>query len=520
MSILNILKKLNSRDTRLIPQFPKLNKTFKIISLVVGLAFVALLTHQIFAANDTPNTSAAVQKFEDKQSAIDKGNNQESWMNESMMSNAMSVNTAIAGTIPNAVLQGKTTSWIPNGMLGMANQSIAYLYNPPASGVQYIASTVNSFLGKPAYADNGYQGLQGIMPIWKSFRNAVYILFSIVFIGIGIAIMLRVKISQQAVVTIQSAIPQLITSLILVTFSYAIAGLLIDLSYVFQALVLAILYNSKGGMSSSLFPGDLINPSFSTLMNVGFWNFYFLAIKATPVTALTLLAGIPSGIIAGLIAGLGFGTTAIIGVVVGAAAFILVFLIILIMILVYTIKFFFGMVKCYITLMLRIILAPLEIGMGAIPNSKMNFSTWIWNVIANLAVFPISLIFLVFVNLIIKSINTSGLWAPPMLGGSWLLGPAIGLSALMILSKLPSMIPEFIFNIKPTPWGKAIGEGFKAVPGVKTVQQGYGLAKEAGLKAAGGWAAEKMGFGRGGSTVQQGPAPSTTKPASKPQSEP
>jgi len=456
MSISNILQKLNSRDTQLTPQFPKISKKNKLFLFITIFTFSIILSHQILAVNETTtiDKSSAVAKFKEKQTAIENGNNQESWMNESIMSNAMSINQAIAGTIPDNILAGKSYQWIPGGMIGFTNQSIAYLYNSPASGVQYIAQTFNNFLGKPAYAATGYDGLKGIQDIWKSFRNTVYILFSVIFIGIGIAIMLRVKISQQAVISIQSAIPALVTSLVLVTFSYAIAGLLIDLSYVFQGLVLTILFNSKTTLFSSG-----INPTFAQLMDAGWWDFYKLSLKAVPLTALTLLAGIPSGIIAGVISAVTFGAGAPLAIGVGAIGFILTFLIILIMILVYIIKFFFGMIKCYINLILRIILAPLEIGMGAIPNSKMNFSSWIWQVIANLAVFPISLIFLVLINMIIDSVNTSNLWAPPMLGGSWLLCPVIGISALMLLSKLPSLIPEFIFNLKPSPFGKAIGEG-------------------------------------------------------------
>lgn len=466
MSVSNILQKLNFRDTKLIPQFPKLNKKIKFASILIAFVFLGFLGHKILAAD------TAIEKFKAKQAAIDKGNNQESWMNESMMSNAMSINTAIAGTIPDSVLNGTVTSWIPGGMIGFTNNAIATLYNPPASGVQYIAETFNNFLGKPAYATNGYDGLKGIQNIWKSFRNAVYILFSIVFVGIGIAIMLRVKISQQAVISIQSAIPSLITSLILVTFSYAIAGLLIDLSYVFQGLVLAILFSSKGGLNSELFPGFLsISPTFSNLVTADFWTVLRLTYKAVPIATMSALSGIVAGAIAGLIggfttlitAGIGWVPGLIAGGAVGGLAFILIFAIILITIIVNVVKFFIGMAKCFINIILRIILAPLEIGMGAIPNSKMNFSSWIWNIIANLAVFPLSLIFLVLVNMIIDSVNTSNLWAPPMLGGSWLLGPLIGISALMILAKLPAMIPEFIFQLKPSPWGKAIGESFASI---------------------------------------------------------
>jgi len=69
-------------------------------------------------------------------------------------------------------------------------------------------------------------------------------------------IMLRVKISPQAVVTVQSAIPKLITTLILVTFSYAIAGLVIDLCNLVEALVVALLFSVKGvPLGNNLFPG-------------------------------------------------------------------------------------------------------------------------------------------------------------------------------------------------------------------------------------------------------------------------
>jgi len=45
-------------------------------------------------------------------------------------------------------------------------------------------------------------------------------------------IMFRVRISPQTVITVQSALPKIIFTLILITFSYAIAGFLIDLMYV------------------------------------------------------------------------------------------------------------------------------------------------------------------------------------------------------------------------------------------------------------------------------------------------
>ena len=475
MSIRNVLTKLNNRDTKLFPNFPKLVKTSKFILFAIILAFSVFLTNQVLAI--TINNSAAATKYNSKQNAIQKGNNQESWMNESLMSNAVSLNQAIAGTIPENVLNGSSTSWVPGGMIGYTNQAIASLYNPPASGVQYIADTFNNFLGKPTYAadtNGSFNSLKGILPIWKSFRNAVYILFSLVFIGIGIAIMLRVKISQQAVITIQSAIPQLITSLVLVTFSYAIAGLLIDLSYLIQGVILSIIFNGN----TTLFPStDLINPTFSQLMTANFGDIFGLAMKGVPIASLILIATTITAVVVGAVAGFSLGALAVPALGFGALALALIILIMFIMIFAYVVKFFFGMVKCYINIILRIILAPLEIGMGAIPNSKMNFSSWAWNLIANLAVFPIAILFLVLINVIIQSINSKSLWNPPMLGDSWIIAPALGFVGLMILSKLPTLVPEAIFQIKPSPFGKAIGEGFAPIEKLAKTGANYGTLK-------------------------------------------
>jgi len=61
--------------------------------------------------------------------------------------------------------------------------------------------------------------------------------------------------------------------------------------------------------------------------------------------------------------------------------------------------------------------------------------------------------------------NDFGLWAPQILGGGGIAGSgliavgAISISTLFLLSKLPDMIPQFIFMLKPSPWGQAIGQG-------------------------------------------------------------
>ena len=533
MSIVNILKKLNSRDTRLFPHF---SKTSKVIIFII-IAFSAIFfTRTIFASNF----------LKDKQDAIEKGNNQEAWLNGAMESNMMSLTQMLTGKIPfEADGSIKVTGYTPSGALGVTNKMIGQLYSQPVSGIQYIAQVKNNFLGKNVYAkDSGFQGLQPLLPLWKTLRNATYALFSIVFIVIGVMIMLRVKISPQAVITLQNSIPKLITALILVTFSYAIAGLVIDLSNLLLTICLAIFFNAKGtSLDKSLFDqsvvilnplnpltyltsfGDSIKFFYTGIANyLGFGQYRLqnltnsdfgiindLATRVIPGASSmalgeiagkiflgVLMGGIGSGLLGGLgkdigqIAGSSAGSG--VGMILGG---LLIPLIMSILVIFWLIKLYFGLLKCYIVLIFKIIIAPIEIGLGALPNSKMNFSSWIMDVIANISVFPATVLFLVFINYLTDLFSIGFLWAPSQLSMSALssasgaaVSAGIGIAGLAMLSKLPTLIPEAIFMLKPSPFGKAIGENLGPVG--KTVGKTAGFGVRSGAQYAAG---ESAGMG-------------------------
>ena len=457
MSTSNILKKLNSRDTQILPSVNTLTKIVFIALIVITVTFFV----KNILAVIPPGT---ITEFKDKQSAIKTGNNQESWLNQATSSNLTIGINALVGDVHDDVLNGTATSWIPDGLIGLNTKAIAYLYNPPFSGIEYLASIKNNFLGKPSYAaNNGFQGLSTILPLWKGFRNATYALFSIVFIIMGIMIMLRVKISPQAVITIQNSIPKLITALILVTFSYAIVGLLIDISYLIEALGISIILKASGNTGTT---------AMEIVKDPGFTGRLF---GLVPIGAIGVIAGVIGLIITGVTAGSGWAL--------GLIAFAIIFFGTLLVILYYGLKFFFNLIKCYINILIKTIIGPLEIALGAVPNMKMGFSSWLTDILANVLVFPISLIFLVMLKTIMDAVAaSSNMWSPPgleFLSGGKLLSVAIGFGGLMLVSKLPQMIPEFIFQLKPSPWGKAIGEGFTPYDknARKIGSKGYNAAK-------------------------------------------
>ncbi|MBP9817810.1 hypothetical protein KBC75_03610, partial [Candidatus Shapirobacteria bacterium] len=240
-----------------------MSRRFSVFSFLFLLltSYFLLLVSPVSAQNSAPVSPTTPNVIKDKQDARKEGGNQEAWLNESMGSNLVSSINALIGDIPDEIFEGKlpTAGYIPGGALGITANLTSALYSPAmgVSGIQYIASIRDSFLGIPAYAQAtgvGFAGLQPILPIWRGFRNFTYLLASVIFVLIGIMIMLRVKISNQAVISIQSAVPQIITTLVLITFSYAIAGLVIDLMQFIQSFVIALLFNATGtGLGTTLF---------------------------------------------------------------------------------------------------------------------------------------------------------------------------------------------------------------------------------------------------------------------------
>ncbi|MFH1832780.1 MAG: hypothetical protein ABH816_01250 [Candidatus Levyibacteriota bacterium] len=144
------------------------------------------------------------------------------------------------------------------GAIGMMGSLIAMTYTPPLHTGDYFQDLAKNFgLAKPAYAQGagvGFQGLQPLMGLWSAFRNIVYLLFVIVFVVIGLAIMLRVKIDPRTVMTLENQIPKIIIGLILVTFSFAIAGFLIDLMWVMIYLIFNVISGVSPGIAKDLNP--------------------------------------------------------------------------------------------------------------------------------------------------------------------------------------------------------------------------------------------------------------------------
>ncbi len=449
-----------------------IKKVFK-YSLFLFLLFLPVI--KTIKAAENENLILYVQEAGNKSTA-------EGWTKQASM-NAIPVFTlnGLWGELkegPNGVLSFDTSG----SMIDVNNQYIASTFVQPVSGQQYIASTFNNILGKPAYAqDNGYgfTGLTPILGIWMAFRNLVFMAASLMFIFLGMAIVLRIKLSPQTVVSIQSAIPSIIGTLLLITFSYAIAGLILDLITLVQGIVLAALFTATNtSLSDSLLNNSIIQigkPStftFSQLMTGGLGNVYHLSLGLVSKWGLFSLTDLMSKIINATVAnGPAVGVTEVITVLSAAPLItfgrVILTVIFAVVVVFYQITFMIGMIKNYGLLLFKIILGPLEIAAGMIPGSKIGFGTWVNEVFGYAMTFPVCILFLVIANMIIDKTGTNNLWIPNIIDAQGLVGYLnliplfIGFSALMLVSQLPTLVPQIIFSLKASPWEGALGVAYK-----------------------------------------------------------
>ncbi len=261
-----------------------------------------------------------------------------------------------------------------SGTVQMANNMIASMYaRPPISGTYYVAQMIQKVNPvQPAFAQTlaggiGYSILQPVNAIWSSFRNAAYVGFVIIFVVIGFMIMFRRKISSQAVATIQDSLPRIVIALILVTFSYAIVGLLIDAMFVILNVIAALLVDTgqitKDG-TNKVFTNNIFSIVFESIGGI-----YKSVSGAVSEMLKNLLA---KGLIGGTIGWIG-------GSILGIIAAIAVLMV--------SLRIFLMLLMSYVSLILLTIFAPFILLFEALPGNN-SFNGWFKQIIANLSVFP------------------------------------------------------------------------------------------------------------------------------------
>ena len=431
----------------------------------------------------------------------------------------------------------------------MTNLIVLPYAHPPASGVYWAYSGLQNagFIPKSYAAEGiGFASIKGYAKIWSIFRNLAYLLLVIVIIAIGFMIMFRMKLNPQTIISVENALPRIVIALILITFSFSIAGFLIDIMYVIIALGIAALTQTGIG---NLNPGnmlDLQNKYAGATMSdiwpyggggsafsVGAALFNVLpGIIELPLRGIVsyfvalLLSKIifnfgPLGTIAKALenvgieaATFGFNTgkliTNILLIILEVIGFSLLLpfipgwiigVLILLTLAFFIFRVFFLLLTSYIKIILFIIFSPILLLFEAIPGNNA-FGFWIKNLFAELLSFPI-VVLITLVGYAVVNVNSasSQAFALPFLGGfsSEDLSVLVGLGLVLVTPDLIKTV-KGLLGIKDLPVSFGLGTFFSGVSapigGAMGLVGGYGSIALAFPKLR-GFIGDKLGkFGQ------------------------
>lgn len=342
-------------------------------------------------------------------------------------------------------------------VFGFISKLIVLPYvNPPASGIYWAYSGLQNarFVPKTMAAEGiGFAAIKPFANLWKIFRDISYMLLVLVLIGIGFMVMFRMKMNPQTVISVENALPRIIIAFILITFSFAIAGFLIDLMYIFIVLMISILSNNNNFYNSSQFQNEFVMRSSldiftdivgrtkgaSVLYNIGnailgilpFWTAWILRAVVGVVTVLLFngvvhgalispfskflnditaagftLGDLPEALIAPSLMSIAILLLFSIGAV--ALFEIVIFLLVLGTVIFLAFRIITLLFTSYLKLILSVILSPLLLLFEAVPGKNI-FSYWMKNLVGNLICFPIT-IFVFILGFIIINTSLANTW--------------------------------------------------------------------------------------------------------------
>ncbi len=297
--------------------------------------------------------------------------------------------------ISNQILDPRDPQKERGALFTLANWSDKLAFGAsPVSTTLYFAELGKNLgleIAPTAYAANqgvGFSAFYPVLKLWRVMANIAYGLLAVVFVIIGFLIMFRSKLNSQVEITIQTALPRLVITIILIAFSYPIAGLLVDFMYL-------IIYGFVGFLGSShllnasttlklIFTND---PFRATLMKGFAWNAAFNLGSGGEESVKALMNNTLGSIVGKLVHYVG-----------GAGLWVLLVFFILYIAL----HVFLTMLKAYAEIILYVALAPVYILGNALPGSNA-FSSWLKTLIAKLLVFPVIIFHYILVAILVGS---------------------------------------------------------------------------------------------------------------------
>jgi hypothetical protein len=374
-------------------------------------------------------------------------------------------------------LFGKISGWM----------SSPYAY-PPASGLAWAHYSLDKagFIPKSYAAEGvGFSSIKGYINIWKLFRDISFVLLVVIMLIVGFLIMFRVKLDGSTAVTIESILPRIVVTLIMISFSFAIVGLLIDVMYFLIGLAVDLIMGYGQGADAATvakWQNEYVGAKFNDLWPTGQWAMSLFSTgnalwDVIPVEFRVLIDGYFIKFLTPLIANLsmlnfvnfldaprdlsilGFGIGDLPELVKGALGIIIsgvlslilpgiiIGLILVMTILLLMFRLFFIMLNSYIKLILYLIFAPVILIMNVFPGQS-SFSWWIRNVIGELIVFPTVVVIMLVGNAIMAANTGSFSFFTDSLEGSRFINPSNATFTL-----------PFLYGFRPEDFNMIVGLG-------------------------------------------------------------
>ena len=393
-----------------------------------------------------------------------------------------------------------TTQPRVGGAIGTLTNMISMTFKIPVQTKEYTSYVASNFnLIKPAHAQTtGFDNLSALLSLWRKVRDLTYFGFVVIFVVLGFSIMLRVKLDPRTVMTIQNQIPKIVISIILITFSYAIAGLLIDLMWVSTYTGINILTDATPACEDG-----------STLAQVGTNSLYMTPFHYVSrilqchigggMTELSYNVGQALGDIVTTmffsVLGMDPGTNPscdifnidqclnrFVSFIVGLLAFLAVIIAILIQLA----RVWLSLIKSYIFIILYTLLGPIWIFAGLMPgNTNFGFTQWLRRMLFALSIYPATVLLLLVASVLISDenlrnpvISNGQDFVPPLISNPSIsnnVGYIIALGVILLAPQVIEMMRE-AFKAPPSKYGadvfKSLGTG--ASVGTTPVRKGWG----------------------------------------------
>lgn len=305
-------------------------------------------------------------------------------------------------------------SELDTGVMGMLGTFTTQMIDSPPD-----IRTGSYFADLAPFKTVNAAGIDAISPspikaFWTAMRNVSYGLFVLILVAIGFMVMFRSKLDPRTTVTVTAALPNLVVSLVLITFSLVLAGLIVDLGSILIELVKNIL------SSQNL----IINGNYVSTRPLDVLSNFSVRIYDTPLG--TSFENLPI---------IGFLGKALFTAVIATVALFISF------------NIFFTLLFKWAAIMIKTIFAPLFFLWGALPGQGDTTTKWFKGFLSDVLTFPAVLLILNIANQIISTPAEEGMPFPPALGGTGDAGsgnylPLVGLGVLLLATKVPAMIEE------------------------------------------------------------------------------